>query len=83
MMTQPYIVFVVLFSILAYMMAVDKNVVIFIDLLFKLIKINIEKYLWLIKHHPNNPITKWIIWRKSLEIAKQLEKEFEEKHNAN
>jgi len=81
MMTQPYILFLMIFSIVVYIIAIDENVTTFIDLLFKIININIQKYFWLIKNHPNNPITNWIIWRRSLVLAKQLEKEFEEKHN--
>ena len=63
-------------SILVYMMAVDENVSKYILLLWKTLSVNIQRFFWMLWFHPENPIGRYIIWRRSLRIAKELEKEF-------
>lgn len=63
------------FGILAYIMLIDENVVIYLTLVFKIIGVNIERFYWMIKYHPNNFITTWIQNRKYDKIAKNLYEE--------
>ena len=72
---------VVIFGILAYLMWVDENVTVYLTLIFKMIKINTERMLWMIRLHPYNPITNLIMKLKYDKIAKELEKEFLERGN--
>jgi hypothetical protein len=72
---------VVIFGILAYLMWVDENVAVYLTLIFKIIKINTERMLWMIRLHPYNPITNLIMKLKYAKIAKELEKEFLERGN--
>ena len=57
------------------MLVVDRNVSDYIVLIFKLFKINIEKFFWMIKLHPKNPITNFMMKRQYEKIAKELHKE--------
>jgi hypothetical protein len=72
---------VVIFGILAYLIWVDENITIYLTLIFKIIRINTERMLWMIKLHPKNPITNLMMKRKYAKIAKELEKELLERGN--
>ncbi len=67
---------VVIFGILAYLMWVDENVAIYLTLIFKIMRVNAERMLWMIRFHPRNPITNLMMKWKYDRIAKELEKEF-------
>jgi hypothetical protein len=64
-----------IFFILAAMMLVDKNVADYFLLVLRLAKITLERYLWMIRFHPKNPITNFIMKRQYAKIAKELHKE--------
>lgn len=65
----------ILFVILIYIIAVDKNVEDYLILTLKLWRINIERFLWIIRVHPRNPVTNFLKEREYAKIAKDLEKE--------
>lgn len=75
MNTYYYSLFIV-FIVIATMIILDNNVGLYINLIVKKLKIDIEKLWWIIKFHPNNFITTWIRNREYNKIAKELEKEF-------
>ncbi len=76
MYNDPYYLSLFLvFSIIAFMLIIDRNVSDYIILIFKIFKINIEKYFWMIKLHPKNPITNYMMQRQYTKIAKELHKE--------
>jgi hypothetical protein len=66
----------ILFAILAYLILTDKNVEDYLTLIFKMMKINVERMFWMIRLHPKNPITNLMMRWKYDKIAKELEKEF-------
>lgn len=68
----------IIFGVIAYMMIVDKNVGEYLTLIFKIMKVNIERYIWMIRFHPRNPITNLIKKWEYEKLAKELEKEFGE-----
>jgi len=70
-----YYSLLLVFSIIAIMMAIDNNVSIYINLLFKITITNIQRFFWMVKYHPNNFITTYFQNRKYDKIAKELEKE--------
>lgn len=72
-----------IFGILAYLMWVDENVVIYLTLIFKILRVNTERMLWMIRFHPRNPITNLMMKWKYDKMAKDLEKEFLEKSKNN
>jgi len=57
------------------MMLVDKNVAEYILLIFKIIQVNFERSLWMIRFHPfwiRNPIGKWRAMRKYEKMIKEM-----------
>jgi len=57
------------------MIILDPNVGEFITLVSKVIKVNVERTWWMIKFHPQNPVTNLIKRWEYDKIAKELEKE--------
>jgi len=64
------------FGVIAYIMIIDPNVNEYLTLVFKIIKVNIERVYWMIRLHPKNPITNLMMRWKYAKIARELEKEF-------
>jgi hypothetical protein len=73
-MTYYYLIFAV-FAIIAYMMVVDRNVVTFIDLMFRFAGVQLKRAWFIVKFHPANPITRWIFERRIERMTRQLEKD--------
>ena len=77
---------VVIFGILAYLIWVDENIAIYLTLIFKVIKINTERMLWMIRLHTKNRITnlmmKWKYERLAREIQAEMECKATELNNA-
>jgi hypothetical protein len=67
----------ILFAILAYLILTDKNVADYLTLVFKMMRLNIERTLWMIRLHPKNPITNLMMRWKYERIARELQKEME------
>jgi hypothetical protein len=65
----------ILFAILAYLILTDKNVADYLTLVFKMMRLNVERMFWMIRFHPKNPITNLMMRWKYDQIAKELEKE--------
>ena len=73
-----YYLYFIPFAIIFYMMLVDKNVAEYILLIFKIIQVNFERTLWMIRFHPfwiRNPIGKWWYARKYEKMIRELTKE--------
>lgn len=68
----------IIFGILGYLIAVDKNVGDYLTLVFKMMKLNFERFFWMIRLHPKNPITNLIKRWEYDKIAKELQKEFDD-----
>jgi hypothetical protein len=74
-MTSYYFWFGI-FIFVGYLIVTDNSVAHAFLLVLKFIKFQYEKQKWWLLHNPKNPIVKWIMWRKALRMAKELEKEF-------
>jgi hypothetical protein len=81
-MSAYYYTILVVFFVIAAMIIIDNNVAIYITLIGKILKVNFERIIWMIRFHPNNFITTWIQNRKYDKIARDLEKEFMNKENS-
>ena len=67
-----------LFTIIAMMMVIDPNVSQYIVILTKILKVNLERFYWIIRFHPfifSSPIGKWWMMRKYMRTVKELSKE--------
>jgi hypothetical protein len=49
-------------------------------MLTQLIRVEYEKIKWWILYNPRNPIVKYLMWKKSMRLAKELMDELESKN---
>ena len=75
-MSQYYFFLFVIFGVFLYLIVTDPSAAAFVDLISRLGKFEYEKRKWWLFHNPRNPIIKWLMWRRALRLAKELEKEF-------
>lgn len=73
-----YYFWFLIFGIVGYIIIVDSNVLVWIDLTLRLIGIQIQRFFWIIRLHPKNPITNLVKRYEYNKIAKELEKEFKD-----
>jgi hypothetical protein len=76
---NPFYIWFVFFFFVGYLVITDESVARLVILIIKLIEVEYEKVKWWILHNPANPIVKMLIYRKSMKMAKELMKEFEER----
>ena len=76
-MSVSYIYFVIFFCI-AYLIVTDQSVSRAFYMLTQLARVEYEKAKWWILHSPDNLIVRWLIHKRSMKMAKELMKEFEE-----
>ena len=62
-------------GITAYIMIIDQNVAEYFLLIFRMMKLNMVRLLWMIRLHPNNFITTWLQNRKYDRMAKEMMEE--------
>lgn len=74
---ETYYIWFLLFAIITYIIVVDKNVSDAFVYIFDIIKNKVIKEIWWLKNNPRNPIVKYLMWRRSIKLAKELQKEFE------
>lgn len=67
------------FTVVAVMVVLDANVGDYIILLTKILKVNTERFIWKIRFHPRNPISNYLLWRRSLKMAEEMQKEFSQR----
>ena len=72
---ESYYIWIAVFSIIGYVIVSDKNVADAFVYVFDIIKNRIIRELWWIKNNPRNPIVKYLMWRRSMRLAKELQKE--------
>lgn len=70
-----------IFIFLFYLVATDDSVAYAVTLVSKIMRFQYEKQKWWLLNNPRNPIVKYLIYRNSLRMAKELMKEFAEKEN--
>ena len=73
-MNPLYIYFIIFFCI-GYLIVTDANVARLFVLLTSLVRIQYQRIKWWVLYNPANPIVKWLMWRNSLRLAKELAKE--------
>ena len=78
-MSTNYIYFVIFFCI-AYLIITDQSVAKGFYMLTQLARVQYEKTKWWILHNPANPIVKYLMWKRSMKLAEELVKEFEERN---
>lgn len=71
---EPYYFWFFLFAVAAYFIVTDESVAKFVNYSSRLLKFKYEKTKWWILHNPANPIVKYLMWRRALKLAKEIEK---------
>jgi hypothetical protein len=77
-MTSYYLWFLV-FVVVAYLIVTDNSVAAAFYYLTKLAKSNFEKQKWWLLHNPSNPVIKYLMWHRSMKLAKELMDEYKNK----
>jgi len=77
-MTASYYFWFFVFAVIAYFIVTDNSVATAVNLITKLVGIWFEKKKWWLLHNPRNPVVKYLMWRRSYKLAKELEKEFKQ-----
>ena len=77
-MNSTYIYFIIFFCI-AYLIVTDQSVAKAFYMLTQLARVQYERTKWWILHSPDNFIVRWLIHRRSMKMAKELMKKFEDK----
>jgi len=77
---MTYYAWLTVFVICAYLVATDASVAKYVFyMLTQLARVEYEKVKWWILHNPANTIVKYLMWRRSIKLAEELMKEFENK----
>ena len=74
---MSYYISFLIFAVVAYLIVTDNSVAAAFYYVVKLIKFEYEKRKWMILNDPRNPIVKYLIWRRSYKLAKELSRELE------
>lgn len=73
-MLYYYAIFTV-FAILCYMIVVDKNVAVFIELMVRYAGVQLKRAWWIVRFHPINPIPRWTLKWRVEQMTRKLEKD--------
>ena len=73
---EYYYIWFFLFVIAAYFIITDNSVAQAVYYVSKLLKFQYGKTKWWLLNNPRNPIVKYLMWRRAMKLAKELEKEF-------
>jgi hypothetical protein len=72
-------IYLSIFFCIAYLILTDESVARAFYLITQLVRIQYEKLRWRIQYNPANPIVKYLMWRRALRTAKELEQELIQK----
>ena len=71
-MDSPHIILSGMFAVVAYVIVTDERAAAAFLYVSKLVDSNIRRHWWWLTNNPRNPVVKYMIYRRSLRIAKEL-----------
>ena len=71
-MDSPHIVLFGLFAVVAYLIVTDESVDAAFYYVIKLVTTNIRLRWWWLTNNPANPVVKYLTYRRSMRLAKEL-----------
>lgn len=77
---EIYYIWILLFIVAAYLIITDSSISQSVYYISKLFKFQYEKIKWWLINNPKNPIVKYLIWKRAMKMAKELEEEFKTKN---
>jgi len=69
-----------LFAVALYFIVSDESIAAAFYYVIGIATNFIRGRVWLITNDPRNPVVKYIMWRRSMKMAKQLKRYFDEKN---
>ena len=66
----------IVFTLIAGMIIIDKNVADYISLLVSIVRMHFDRMKFMVVYHPKNPITNYVQSQKMNKIAIELMKEY-------
>jgi hypothetical protein len=76
---NPFYVWFLIFACIGYLVVTDYSISQLFSLILKYIRAKYIAIEWYLKHSPDNPFFKFMLYRKNLKIAKELHKELVKK----
>ncbi len=77
---MTYYAWFIVFAVVAYFIATDDSVAAAFYFVTRLIKSYIQRQWWWLKNNPRTPWARYLMWRRSNQLAKELMKELESKN---
>ena len=79
-MTAQYL-WLIVFSFALYFIVTDESIAAAFYYVVRITKAYIEKNWWWITNNPQNPIVRYMIWRRSYALAKKIRKSIKKNEN--
>jgi len=76
---EYYYIWFLVFVFLGYFIVTDQSVAKGFYLITQIVKNKCEVTKWWLMNNPSNPVVKYMIWRRSIKIAKELERELNDR----
>ena len=71
-MDSPHIILSGMFAVVAYVIVTDERAAAAFLYVSKLANTEIRRHWWWLTNNPRNPVVKYLIYRRSLRLAKEL-----------
>lgn len=72
-----YYLWLIVFGVFLYLVVTDMSIAQLIVIYSRWWRLQYEKLKWWLFYNPDNPIVRWNIRRKSMKMAEELMREFE------
>jgi hypothetical protein len=80
-MDSAHIILFGLFAVAMYFIVTDESIAAAFYYALELANAKIKQRWWWITQNPENPVVKYMMWRRNMKMAKKLKKYFDQKNN--
>ena len=80
---EPQYIFFLLFAVAAYFIVTDESVAAAFYYIIGIITNYIRGRVWLVTNDPRNPVVKYLVYRRSLKMAKELRAKIDKYYEEN
>lgn len=80
-MDSAHIILFGLFAVAMYFIVTDESIAAAFYYVLELANAKIKQRWWWITQNPENPVVKYMMWRRNMKMAKKLKKYFDQKNN--
>lgn len=75
-----YYLWIIIFAISIYLVVTDNSISTALVYIIDIVKNKISGQIWWIKNNPRTPWAKYVMWRRSNQLAKELMDELQSKN---